>query len=60
MKKKKPHPVNVYYFDRPTIGFCKQCECSAVYRGGGGLKCPDCGTTKLSIFVWDEKSEYPE
>jgi len=50
----------IYYFDKPTIGYCKECDCFAVYKEGAGLVCPECGTDNLSIFVWDGESEYPE
>ena len=48
----------VYYFDGPTIGFCPDCERTAIYRDG--LVCPKCRTRELSIFVWDKESKHPE
>ena len=50
--------MSVYFLEKPTIGYCKNCDKIAVYTDE--LKCPECGTTDLSIFVWDEESEYPE
>jgi hypothetical protein len=46
------------FFDKPTIGYCKQCECTAMYTDH--LRCPYNPDHKLSIFIWDEESEYPE
>lgn len=50
---------NVYFFEKPTIGYCKECDCVAEYRDE--MRCPECKDTEnLSFFVWDETSEYPE
>lgn len=48
----------VWFFDRPTIGYCPKCEKVAIYKDG--LKCPKCKTTELSIFEWDGESKHPE
>jgi Zn finger protein HypA/HybF involved in hydrogenase expression len=50
----------VYFFDKPTVGYCKHCERFAEWDSARGLYCPACGNKNLSIFKWDEESEYPE
>lgn len=50
--------VEIYFFEKPTIGYCRKCEVTAIYKGK--LICPVCKTTKLSIFEWDGNSLYPE
>lgn len=52
--------VNVYFFEKPTIGYCKHCDKEAVYIEGKGLHCPNCKTYDVSVFEWDEESEFPE
>ena len=52
--------VAVYYFEKPTIGYCPDCGVSAVYLGGNGLVCPKNTKHKLSLFVHDEESRHPE
>ena len=53
--------ADVWYFDKPTIGFCSCCDCTAEWSSVEGLRCPVCGTTEgISIFKWDGESEYPE
>jgi len=52
--------MTVYFFDKPVIGYCPECDEIAVYHPEKGLICPRCGTTNLSIFVWDGESRYPE
>ena len=49
----------VYYFEKPTIGYCPECDCLAVYRRNK-LICPNDKVHELSFFVWDESSEPPE
>jgi hypothetical protein len=50
----------VWYFDDPIIGYCSTCNKLASWDSHIGLKCPACGTTKLSIFVWDKISKEPK
>lgn len=50
----------VWFFEKPTIGYCPKCETTAIYMMGEGPVCPKCGTTKLSIFEWDGESRHPE
>jgi len=52
--------MTVYFFDKPVIGYCPECDEIAVYHPEKGLIRPRCGTTNLSIFVWDGESRYPE
>jgi len=52
--------VDVWYFEKPTIGFCQECNCAAEWSTIVGLRCPVCKTTNISIFVWDGESPYPE
>ena len=52
--------ADVYFFDEPTIGYCKECELIATWDEELGLYCPGCESTKISIFEWDGESEYPE
>jgi len=49
----------VWFFEKPTIGYCPKCDEIAEYHTGR-LKCPECGTQELSLFEWDENSKYPE
>ena len=49
---------SIYYFEKPTIGYCRKCEKIATYQDK--LQCPKCKTTNLSIFEWNEESAYPE
>ena len=48
----------VWFFDKPTIGYCPRCEVVAIYRDG--LVCPKCGTHEVSLFEWDGDSKHPE
>jgi len=50
----------VYFFEKPTIGYCKKCEKIATWNDVKGLHCPKCKSKDLSIFEWDGESEYPE
>jgi len=50
--------MTVYFFEKPTIGYCPECDIIATYRDG--LICPKCRTKELSLFTWDEDSKYPE
>jgi len=50
--------VAVYYFEEPTIGYCRKCEVTAVYMDG--LQCPKCGSKDITLFVWDGSSTHPE
>ena len=51
----------VWYFDKPVIAICIECDEFAIYKEGKGLVCPKCGSSKhLAIFEWDGDSEYPE
>ena len=50
----------VYYFDKPTIGYCPDCDCLAVYRSGVGMLCPNNKEHTLSYFEWNENSRHPE
>ena len=50
----------VWFFDKPTIGYCPKCDKIATWSRGEGLHCPKCKTTDVSIFEWDENSPYPE
>ena len=50
----------VYFFDKPTIGYCPECRELAYWHPVKGLHCPQCKTINLSIFEWDEVSRYPE
>ena len=52
--------VDVYFFEKPTIAYCKTCDEAITYKGRDGLRCTKCQTNKLSIFEWDGDSEYPE
>lgn len=50
--------VDIYYFDKPIIAYCPECEVTAIYHNG--LVCPNCqNRDELSIFEWDENSKYP-
>jgi len=51
---------HIYYFDKPTIGYCPNCDELAIYIENKGLICPKCKTRDLSIFEWDESSRNPE
>jgi hypothetical protein len=51
-------PQIVYFFDKPTIGYCRKCDEIAIYREG--LECPTCRTSQLSIFTWNGEGPYPE
>jgi hypothetical protein len=53
-------PQKVWYFDNPTIGYCPKCDCIALWDNVRGLHCPRCKAKKLSLFIWDKKSEPPE
>lgn len=61
MRGEKVATEHIYYFDRPTIAICLECDEFAIY-GDNGLECPKCGrkADELSIFVWDGESAYPE
>lgn len=48
----------VYYYDKPTIGYCRKCGVTAIHHDG--LRCPECGDQDLSIFEWDGVSPHPE
>jgi len=50
----------VYFFDNPTIGYCKKCNETAIYRTEKRLVCPKCKTAKISVFVYDGTGPYPE
>ncbi|MCK4697472.1 MAG: hypothetical protein KAT53_04095 [Dehalococcoidia bacterium] len=50
----------VWFFDEPTIGFCPECERTAIYIEGEGFVCPICRTRELSLFLWDKESPHPE
>jgi Zn finger protein HypA/HybF involved in hydrogenase expression len=52
--------MTVYFFDKPTIGYCPECDEIAIYIESKGLICPKCKSKDLSLFVWDENSKYPE
>ena len=56
--------ADIWYFDKPTIGFCKCCDCIAEYSSMNGFRCPVCGENadqeNISFFTWDENSPYPE
>lgn len=50
----------VWYFDKkPTIGYCTDCEETAIWTEGLGLHCPKCRTTDVSVFEWDGVSKAP-
>jgi hypothetical protein len=59
-QEKYRNTADIWFFEKPTIGFCKECNCTAEYAVTVGMRCPVCRTTKISIFVWDGESEYPE
>lgn len=50
----------VWYFDKPTIGYCPKCNEIATYSSARGLHCPKCKTKNISYFEWDGESPYPE
>jgi len=50
----------IYYFDKPTIGICSECGHVAIYKENRGFTCPNCGSKKISIFIWDGNSPEPE
>ena len=50
----------VYYFSKPTIGYCPECDCLATYRQDYGLICPNDRKHPISHFEWNESSEPPE
>ena len=52
--------VNVYFFHKPTVGYCKECGISAFWTPADGLFCPKDRTHKISLFTWDQGSPYPE
>jgi hypothetical protein len=53
--------MNVWYFDKPTIGYCRRCEATLMGMTQDGLRCTICRKTdKVSIFEWDGFGPYPE
>jgi len=50
----------VWFFEKPTIGYCPECDEIATWDDERGLHCPSCGTKDLSIFVWNGESRPPE
>uniref|UniRef100_A0A6M3X4U6 Uncharacterized protein n=1 Tax=viral metagenome TaxID=1070528 RepID=A0A6M3X4U6_9ZZZZ len=50
----------VYFFEDPTIGYCKDCDCLAVWDSEQGLHCPKCKSQDISLFIHDPDSPYPE
>ena len=50
----------VYYFEKPTIGYCSKCDKIATYNEQVGLYCPKCKSENVSIFEWDGEDPYPE
>lgn len=49
---------NIYYFDKPTIGYCSKCDKLATYTDK--LQCPNNAEHELSLFKWDGDSPHPE
>jgi len=50
----------VWFFEKPIIGYCKDCDVIAEWDSEEGLRCPKCKSTDISTFEWDEQSRYPE
>ena len=50
----------VWYFEKPTIGFCPDCQVIAFWTQDKGLYCPNCQTQKISEFSWEEGTRHPE
>ena len=59
MKNSTSH-VNVYYEDKPYIGYCHKCAVLADYHDSEGLCCPVCGNREISIFEYNGEGPYPE
>lgn len=51
--------MSIFWFDKPTIAYCPDCDCDAVCQSMRGLRCPECGTDNLCIFEWDGESRDP-
>jgi Zn finger protein HypA/HybF involved in hydrogenase expression len=52
--------IDVYYFEKPTIGYCNECERAAIWNDTKGLFCPACGTINISIFEYNGEGPPPE
>jgi len=50
----------VWFFEKPTIGYCPDCDELAVWDSERGLHCPKCKSTEVSIFEWTGNGKYPE
>jgi Zn finger protein HypA/HybF involved in hydrogenase expression len=50
----------IWFFDKPTIGYCRECDQIAVWNDVKGLHCPLCGTGDISIFEYNGEGPYPE
>ena len=50
--------MNVYYFEEPTVGYCRECGEAAIYTDM--LRCPNNKEHELTLFVWDGESPHPE
>ncbi len=50
----------VYFFDKPIIGYCPECDEIAVWDSANGLHCPNCKSDELSEFEYEGKRPYPE
>ncbi|GAG73929.1 unnamed protein product [marine sediment metagenome] len=50
----------VWFFEKPTIGYCPDCDELAVWDSERGLHCPKCKSTEVSIFEWMGNGKYPE
>lgn len=50
----------VYFFEKPTIAFCPECNRWALWTSGRGLYCPVNKDHKLSVFLHNENSRWPE
>jgi hypothetical protein len=54
-------PTHVWYFDKPTIGYCRKCDTTeTIYDTGVGMRCSQCKTDDLSYFSWNDLSPHPE
>jgi hypothetical protein len=50
----------VWYFDKPTIGYCKECDCTAIYDDEHGLSCPTDTEHDISVFEYNGDGPFPE